>query len=498
MRKRVLSVRNICFSTEIDHILSDISFDLYQGEILGIVGINGVGKTLLAKIIAGLEVPDSGSMRLEEQSIQPEEFGRGVIEGIGYVGEKVEILPNLTVAENLFIGINEMRGIFRRRFRMNRMAATVFEEYRFALDPAMPANRLNNAQSMQLWLARLLLKRPRIIILDDITGVFSENEYENIRSVLLGYVSNGGTLICFSHNYSDIFKLANRILILRNNTLILEIENEEIDKYLLKKVMYGAESLPMPARPKADPADGGDGGELLRLERICVGDLKDLSLSVMRNEILGIIGINGCGKTDLIYGLGGVLPIIDGEVWLDGKRVSINSPKTAIDLGIVSCHENRNDMLFMGRNSIRLNVTANTLDRVSRGPFISRRREEILTGENCRLVGLDGDINRPMRELNNANLLKVALARCISSNPRLLLLDEPNKELDRRGIRELCGLLAEEKKRSSIVIALSKVDDVANICDRILIMHGGAFVASFDKGMLDYDTLMNVILSRGG
>lgn len=498
MRKRVLSVRNICFSAEIDNILSDISFDLYQGEILGIVGINGVGKTLLAKIISGLEAPDSGLMRLEERLIKPEEFGRGILEGIGYVGEKTEILPNLTVAENLFIGINETRGVFLRHFRLNHMAETIFEEYHFALNPTMPASRLNNAQSMQLWLARQLLKKPRIIVLDDITGVFSENEYENVRAVLLGYVSNGGTLICFSHNYSDIFRLANRILILRNNTLVLEIENEEIDKYLLKKVMYGTESLSVPSLQEAGLVKGDNQGELLRLDQICVGNLNNLSLSLMHNEILGIIGINGCGKTDLIFGLSGILPIVGGTVWLDGKRVSITSPKSAIDLGIVTCHENREDMLFMDRNSIRLNVTANTLDRISRGPFISSRREEIMTSENCRLVGLENNISKPMMELNNANLMKVILARCISSNPRLLLLDEPNKELDRRGIQELCELLTKEKKRASIIIALSKIDDIANICDKILIMHGGTLVASFDKGMLDYDTLMDVVLSRGG
>lgn len=495
MRRRVLSLRNISFSTEVDSILSNISFDLYQGEILGIVGINGAGKTLLAKIISGLEIPDTGSIYLEDRIIQQHELGEETIMGIGYVGENAEILPNLTVAENLFLGINERYGTFFQRTKLNRMAAAVFAEYNFELDPSMPAIKLNSVQSIQLRIARLLLRRLKIIVLDDFSKVFSENEYKNLRVILNEYVENGGTLICFSHNYSDIIKLANRIIVMRNNTIILEIDNEEFDKNLLKRAMYDAESVSV--HSKSYLCEENDQEEVLRLEQVSVGSIKKLSFSLMHNEVLGIIGINKCGKTDIIQGISGVLPIVEGSIWLEGKRVLIGSPRAAIKNGILSCYESHVDMLFMGNNSIRLNVTANILDRVSKGLFVSRRRENIVADEYCKLLGVNNAINQPMKELNNAKLLKVALARCLAANPKVLLLDEPNKELDRKGIQELCAAIEEVKRKTSIIIALSKVDDLANICDRVLIMHGGMFVASFDKGMLDYDMLMNVILSRG-
>lgn len=493
VRQCVLSVRNLCISSETETLLENISFDLFKGESLGIVGLNGVGKTLLAKMLCGWLRPDSGTVTLDGRRVVAREAREETFAGIGYVSETPNVLPNLSVAENLFIGENAMRGVFMRRRRMVRMAETVFGEYHFRLDPRASAATLTCAQRTMLMVARQLLRIPKALIIDDLAGTFSENELENLDQVVEEYLSRGGTLIYTTHNYADVMRRASRILVLRDSALVAEFESRDLDKRLLRKILYDVDAL-MPAMAASATRDGDSREELLSLENVSAGHVRELSLCLHRGEILGLAGVVGSGKSDLLQCLSGLRPAESGTIRFQGRRVEINSPRDAIRLGIAACPDSREDILLSPNDSIRVNVTLRVLKRISVGPFLSRRRERLLADEHCRQLSLGGNVHRKLRELNNASLLKLALAQCIASNPQVLLLDEPNREMDRNGIRELCGILENQRAHCGMLLAFSKLDEMTDLCDHVLVMNGGRCVAVTEKGVLTYDNMMSIIM----
>lgn len=496
MKKCVLSVRSLSIASEVEQLLENISFDLYEGDVLGVVGINGVGKTLLARMLCGWQRPDSGDIRLDGQIITAHGDRESTFAGIGYVSESPEVLPNLTVAENLFLGSNEHAGVFARRTRMQRMAAAVFAEYRFRLPPSALAESLTMAQRTMLQIARQLLRRPRVLVVDDLAGSFSENELENLHQVINDYVAEGGSVIHTSHNYSELMRFATRMLVLRNNSLVAELERTDFDKRLLRNILYDPSSLAPDISAGLYRERYRGGTKLLRLEDWSAGQVRGLSFTLHKREIIGVVGVTGSGKSDVIRGLGGFIPA-SGRLLLQGEPVSISSPASALRLGISTCLESRESMLLSENDSILINTTLGVLDRVSRGPFLSRKRERLLATEVCQQLELPRDVSQRLGQLNNASLFKVALARCIASNPRILLLDEPNREVDRKGVRELCDVIERLRERCSILITFSKLDDMADICDRVLLLHDGRPVTWMDKGSLTYDRMMNLIIAKG-
>ena len=310
MKQCVLGIRNIAFSTENELLLSNISFDLFKGEILGIAGLNGVGKTILAKILCGIEKPDNGSIMVNGREIDASNHDSSTFDWIGYIGETPSILSHMSVAENLFIGNTGLICGLLWRKKLERKAKQILEKYNFPIDPSMCAKELSISKRYMVQIARQLYRRPKVLMLDNIIGSFSENEIIKILSAIEGHLKTGGAVMYFSHNYTDVANIASRIIVIKNCSIVMEIENDEISKRLLKKVLYGSSTLSVIPKAKESTKTKNltYGNKYFMLEEWEADNINKLTLTIEYGDVLGIIGSIMCGKSSFFLSIGGFSP----------------------------------------------------------------------------------------------------------------------------------------------------------------------------------------------
>ena len=492
MKKELLRASHLTLSRNADRILSGISFCLYEGEILGITGINGVGKTMLAQILAGVTTPDSGRLFLDNAELDLQSPRDAIRSKIGYVAEPPQFLANMTVAENLIIGTDKKARLYRSRRALNEYARRILSRYRFNVNPKAMPDSLSYFQLKAVQIARQLAARPRVLVFDGLADSFSDNELEDLLTIFAQMTAEGTAIIYTSHNYEDVIRLADRILVLRSSCLIAEVPKERFNRDSIKCLMYGEET-----HTKPPERAGGERSEVFRVSGLSAGSLDSLSFSVRLGEILGITELSGNGRSVLAECLCGDIPIRSGNVYIDGVARRIESPRDAINSGIGLYYEKRNKMLLNDRDPVFMNISAGVLERISAAGVLSRAKEEVLTREYCARFGIRGDLRQKIGSLNGSALAKIALARCMTGNPRILILNEPNRELDGRSIVTLRNILEEIRHTCGIIIIFSKIDALSKHCDRTLVIHKNKSVGEIGKGMLSYEEILRVIEGGG-
>lgn len=499
MRAEVLSVKNLTFSNSAGRVLSNISFHLYRGEILGIVGINGVGKTVLAQLLAGLLPPESGKIVLEEGAAAPGGAGQELLRGmVGYVGEEPQLIENLTVAENLVLGVNPRRRLYYSRRHLYNHARQILAGYHFTVNPLARVSTLSYAQMKEVQLARQLSSRPEVLILDEVADAFSDDALSNLQKIFHALTGEGTSIIYTSHNYEDVMRFATRILVLRGAAIVAELPQPRFERKTLRRIIYGGDPTAS-ARAEPEAARVRRTDEQPAALRVCnlqAGDLKPVSFAVQRGEILGIAGMVNSGKSLVSQCIGGHLPAERGQIFVRGVLRRIRSPRDAIKSGIGLCMEKRSEMLLGREESISMDISLGVIERIGSAGILSRRRERLLAEEYCKQLGIQRRPEACTATLNNADLTKIALARCMAANPGVLVLDEPNRELDIEGVRSLCGLLDTLRKSCGIILLFSKIDDLALCCDRVLVMHAGEIIGELGKGAVSYSAILRMVEER--
>ncbi|HCC35147.1 MAG TPA: hypothetical protein DEQ02_05735 [Ruminococcaceae bacterium] len=495
MKSEVLRARNLTLSRNGEKIISNISLSLYKGEILGVAGINGVGKTLLAQIFAGIMAPDSGHIFLDDAELNlrsPRDAIRGKI---GYVSEEPQLLPNMTVAENLIIGLDKNPKLYYSRHALYENARRILKYFEFDINPkAMPPS-LSYFQMKEVQVARQLAARPRVLVFDGVANSFSESETANLKRTFERAAKDGAAIIYATHNYEDAIRLTDRILVLRNACIVAELPKENFDKDTLRHLMYGKTAPGWKALAQNTAAPPGR--EVFRVERLSAGTLESLSFSVALGEILGITELTGNGKSVLAECLAGGLPMRGGTVWVEGVRRKLTSPRDAQRSGIGLYFERRERMLLSDCDPVYMNISQGVLSRISSLGVLSRKKEELLAREYCERFGVDNDIGQNLGRLNSAALAKIALARCMAGNPRVLILNEPNRELDSESVLILRDILEEIRKTCGIVIIFSKIDPLVQCCDRTLVIRGGRSPGEIAGDRLSYEEIIRLTETEG-
>ena len=474
--------------------LSGVDFDLLPGEIHGLLGENGAGKSTLMKILSGVHSPDDGEIIIRGQSVKFRSPSDAQSHRIGMIYQELSMMPTLTVAENVFLGrqpVNRLGLVDWKR--MNAEAGAQLHELGIDIDVGdrLGAHSLGTQQLIEI--ARIVFSGAEIIILDEPTSALSVPEAERLFELMRGLRARGKSLVFISHFLEDVLAVADRVTILKNSRRIDTLVNSELTKHRLIELMIGSDAtalaegyergVTLPAPSTAAP--------VLELRGLSAGRAySGISLHVCPGEIVGMFGFLGAGTTEVARTLFGQLKPQQGSIVLDGQEIAPKSPTEAKRLGIAYLTENRRTTIFP-RHEVYKNITLAHLNHLVKPLF--RHTDEVNVAE--RLVKRTGvrPANAKMRagHLSGGNQQKVVLAKWLTKQPKLLILNEPTRGMDVGAKREVLDLIKVLKSEGVAILLLStEPETVVAESDRILVMSKGRITKEFAGVRVSKDALM--------
>jgi ABC-type sugar transport system ATPase subunit len=461
--------------------LQDVSFDVRPGEVHALLGENGAGKSTLIRIIAGVHAPDAGEMRLAGAPVR---FGspRAAREaGIATVYQELLLFPELTVAENIFLG-NEPKlawgGIDWRTLR--REARALLDRLdSHDLDIDANISHLSVANRQRVEIAKALSREARVLVMDEPTAALADADVRRLMDVVRRLRERGVGIVYVSHKLPEIFALADRVTVLRDGGYVGTIPIAQASEQTLVSMMVGR-SIDRLFPKETVPI----GATVLELSHVGhLDEVHDISFSLRAGEILGIAGLIGSGRTETALTIFGITPATRGEIRLDGKPVTIGSPAAARALGIAYIPEDRGQQGLIRSQTIRENIALASLDDLVDGLVVNGARETALAKQFIELLGVRSrGPEQPVRQLSGGNQQKVVLGKWLATKPRILIMDEPTRGIDvgaKAEIHALMGRLAGEGL--AILMISSELPEVLGMSDRVLVMSEGRIVAEFDR-----------------
>jgi ribose transport system ATP-binding protein len=476
--------------------LDNVDFEVMPGEVHALVGENGAGKSTLMKILAGADVKDSGQILIGGEEVHITTPQEAMRLGISIIYQEFNLVPYMNAAENIFLGrepMSKVPGIVDFR-RMYAEAERVISELGVRLDVRVPVNQLSVAQQQMVEIAKATSRSARIIAMDEPSATLTEHELENLFSLIRRLRADGVSIIYISHRLDEIFRIADRVTVLRDGKFIATKPVSETSREEIIRMMVGRELKD--TIPKKEVAHGDVVLEVKGLNRS--GVIHDISFAVRRGEILGIAGLVGAGRTEVARAIFGADPIDSGEILLEGKPVTIRSPKDAIRLGIGLMTEDRKALGLILGMAVRENVTLANLDPLSRLGFVSRRKEQEVTNRFVEdLMIKTPSIEQAVQNLSGGTQQKVVLAKWLFTQSKVLIFDEPTRGIDvgaKTEIYQLMNRLAEQGV--GIIMISSELPEILGMSDRILVMHDGRIVGELSREEATQEKIM--FLATGG
>jgi ABC-type sugar transport system ATPase subunit len=460
--------------------LSGVSFDVAAGSCHALCGENGAGKSTLGRILAGIHAPDAGTLYLHGTRVRFGSPRDALAAGVGMVHQELAFCEQLSVAENLCLGaIPARRGVVLRA-AMARRAEAILAEIGTTLDVGRPIGELTIAQRQLVQIAGAVAGGARVLVFDEPTSSLGQVEAERLYDLVGRLTRRGVTCIYVSHRMAEVFRLCDRVTVLRDGRHVATIPVTDTTPGDLAQLMIGRPLAEyFPPHDEAPP-----GEELLKVEGLCgAGKFEDISLSVRAGEVVGLAGLVGAGRSELAHALFGVERAERGSVYVRGREVRITSPQGAIRLGIGLVPEDRKRHGIVPSESVRHNISLPILGRLSRWTWLRLPAERRLARAFCdRLRVRARDLDTAVAGLSGGNQQKVVLARWLAARSRILILDEPTRGVDvgaKAEIHALIGRLAAEG--NAVLLISSELPELLGLSTRIVVLRAGRIVGELER-----------------
>jgi ribose transport system ATP-binding protein len=469
--------------------LSGVDFTLHAGEVNCLVGENGAGKSTLIKVLSGAIMKDGGTISVGGEVAHLGSPADAQHLGIGVIYQDFKLVPALSVAENILLGSEPVRGrtpIIDRK-AMQEKASAALGLLGEAIDTGTPVGHLSVAQQQMVEIAKALSRNVRILAMDEPTAPLTERETESLFRVIRSLKERGVGIIYISHRLEEIFEVGDRVTVLRDGTLVHTCGIREIDRRGLIRKMVGRElenEYPRAALER--------GKEILRIENLSSDRISDVNLTLYRGEILGLAGLVGAGRSELARLVFGADRKKDGRIFLDGREIAPKSPHQAIREGIGLLTEDRNRYGLIMQMSIRENISLANLRAMLTGPFIDRRKEESAATQLVEDLRIKAPGTGVIVEtLSGGNRQKVILARWLNTKARVLIFDEPTAGIDVGVKYEIYTLINRLAERGiGVIVISSDLPELLGICNRVAVMCEGHLTGVVEGTEATQETVM--------
>jgi ABC-type sugar transport system ATPase subunit len=471
--------------------LREVTFEVEPKSIHALIGENGAGKSTLMQIIAGVHQPDAGTVEFSGEIVKFAGPSDAQAKGIAIVYQELNLAPNLSIAENIFLGIEPKRsGMLLDRVTLKNETLAVLRRLGLQHHPDTIVSTLTVAQQQLIEICKSLVRNPRLLILDEPTSSLSETESAILFRVIADLKAHGVTILYISHRLPEVFSLCDTLTVLRDGRHVRTVAIEETTEAEAVRLMVGRELLAFhrhPVKPKDDT--------VLRVEHLSKKDqYEDISFELRRGEIVAMAGLIGAGRSEMALGIFGSPPADRGEIFLRGSKVHFRRPKDAVMAGIAFVPEDRANMGLVLGAEVGANISSAALRRVARGPFVDRPAEhELIKKYVSRLRVRTPSYQQTARLLSGGNQQKVLLAKWLAVQPTVLIVDEPTRGVDIGTKAEIYGLFDELVREGiAILVISSDLPEVLALADRILIMRHGRLTGELSRENATEEKVMHL------
>ena len=479
------------------HALKGVHFDLRYGEVHALVGENGAGKSTLMKVLTGIHQPDAGEITYEGKPYAVKNIGESQNLGISMIHQELNMMNDLTVAQNIFIGREAMAGGFIiRDGDMVKETEKLFRHIGINIDPNLQLGKLTVGKQQMVEIAKAISRDCKILVLDEPTAALTQSEIEELFTIMTDLKAKGIGMIYISHRMDEINRISDRITVMRDGEYVDTVNTADVTKDDIISMMIGRVVYEDPKTKSEVPKDAP---VVLEVRNLTSGKtVRNVSFQLRRGEILGFSGLMGAGRTEVARAIFGADPYDSGEIYVNGKQVFIKSPEDAVKHGIGYLSEDRKRYGLMLIKSVAENTAISSMERYTRFGLINDRLlKEEAQAENEKLRTKTPSMEQALKNLSGGNQQKVIIARWLIKNSDILIFDEPTRGNDVGAKSEIYKLMNDlAKQGKSIIMISSELVEILRMSDRVLVMCEGRKTGELDISEANQENIMQLATKR--
>lgn len=476
--------------------LNNVTLHVKKGEVHALVGENGAGKSTLIKTCTGAVIPDSGSIVVDGNEFPSMTPKLSEQQGIAVIYQEFNLVGELSVAENIFLGRAIRKGFIIDKKAMVNESRKIFQQLGIDIDPNTLVSKLTVGYQQLVEIAKAISQNAKILIMDEPSAPLTKAEAERMYEMVLRLKEQGVTIIYISHRLEEVFRLTDRITVMRDGNVVRTMNTCDTNIDELVKLMVGREIKE--TYPAREPCISDE--VILEVRNLCGNGLTDISFQVRKGEVLGFAGLIGSGRTELAQLLFGVRPKTGGQIIFKGKEISPKTPQAAIDMGIALVPEDRKKQGAILDIDIKGNINMPILKRISKLSFINKKEEKRIANEYKESIRIKTpSLTQKVKNLSGGNQQKVIIAKWLASNADLIIFDEPTRGIDVGAKYEIYTLVNTLVKNGKTVLMISsEMGEIMGMSDRIIVLSEGRITGSLNKDEFDQEVIMSMAsISKG-
>lgn len=492
--KTIVSMKNINKEFSGVKVLKNVDFNIYKGRVMALVGENGAGKSTLMKILTGVYLKTEGEIYLDGKSVNFIDTNASQNAGIAIIHQELNLIQDLSIGENIFLG---REPVFRGKIQWSKLyknAEFWLEKLGLSENPRELVKNISVGKQQLVEIAKALSINANVIIMDEPTGALTPAETEKLFEVIRDLINDGKSIVYISHRLQEIFEICDDVTVLRDGELISQKKIEELREENIIEMMVGrklSEQYPW--------IETETGDAILKIEDLSNQFVKNVSFSLKKGETLGVAGLMGSSRTELMRTIYGIYPYTKGEIFLSDTKLKINSPMDALKYGIAYVTEDRKSNGIISEMNVRENITLSSLSLFKeKFSFINKSQEEASSLDYIKNMSIKTTgTSQLLKFLSGGNQQKVSIAKSLLTKPQILILDEPTRGVDVGAKKEIYEIINKFKSEGmSIIVVSSDIPEILGISDRIMVMHEGRVSGFLNRNNATQESIMTLAVGK--